>query len=148
MGRAPDLSSRVKQACRLLNFTVFASVKSRSENKRQRAMLPLHTHGFSMRLNQPMNRVASRRGMRLLKKKLMSSCWVRRAISDLAFIWLSFVCNRVGAGQKARNLTISTMYYVIGGVALAALLRKLYVRLQLSVAKHRSLAGHARMSRR
>jgi glutamate-1-semialdehyde 2,1-aminomutase len=40
------------------------------------------------------------------------------------------------------------MYYVIGGVALAALLRKLYVRLQLSVAKHRSLAGHARMSRR
>jgi len=36
----------------------------------------------------------------------------------------------------------------LAGFALAFLLRKTYVRLQLSVAKHRSLAGHSRMARR
>ena len=36
----------------------------------------------------------------------------------------------------------------MAGLALAFLLRKVFVRLQLSLAKHRSLAGHARMSRR
>jgi glutamate-1-semialdehyde 2,1-aminomutase len=36
----------------------------------------------------------------------------------------------------------------LAGLALAFLLRKVFVRLQLSLAKHRSLAGHARMSRR
>jgi glutamate-1-semialdehyde 2,1-aminomutase len=45
-------------------------------------------------------------------------------------------------------LTITTIGYVLAGLALAFLLRKVYVRLQLSLAKHRSLAGHARMSRR
>jgi glutamate-1-semialdehyde 2,1-aminomutase len=37
---------------------------------------------------------------------------------------------------------------VLAGLALALLLRKVYVRLQLSAAKHRSLAGHSRMARR
>ncbi|MDP9008514.1 MAG: aminotransferase class III-fold pyridoxal phosphate-dependent enzyme [Pseudomonadota bacterium] len=36
----------------------------------------------------------------------------------------------------------------MAGFALAFLLRKAYVRLQLSLAKHRSLAGHSRMARR
>ena len=36
----------------------------------------------------------------------------------------------------------------MAGFALAFLLRKVYVRLQLSRAKHRSLAGHSRMARR
>jgi glutamate-1-semialdehyde 2,1-aminomutase len=36
----------------------------------------------------------------------------------------------------------------LAGLALAFLLRKVFIRLQLSLAKHRSLAGHARMSRR
>jgi glutamate-1-semialdehyde 2,1-aminomutase len=38
--------------------------------------------------------------------------------------------------------------YVLGGFALAIVLRKLQLRLQLSRAKHRSLAGHSRMARR
>jgi glutamate-1-semialdehyde 2,1-aminomutase len=38
--------------------------------------------------------------------------------------------------------------YVLGACALVLLLRKAWVRLQLSRAKHRSLAGHARMARR
>ena len=36
----------------------------------------------------------------------------------------------------------------MAGLVLALLLRKVYVRLQLSRAKHRSLAGHSRMARR
>jgi glutamate-1-semialdehyde 2,1-aminomutase len=36
----------------------------------------------------------------------------------------------------------------LAGFALAFLLRKAYVRLQLSLAKHRSLTGHSRMARR
>jgi glutamate-1-semialdehyde 2,1-aminomutase len=38
--------------------------------------------------------------------------------------------------------------YVLGACALVFLLRKAWARLQLSRAKHRSLAGHARMARR
>jgi glutamate-1-semialdehyde 2,1-aminomutase len=44
--------------------------------------------------------------------------------------------------------TITTIGYLLTGLVLAFLLRKVFVRLQLSLAKHRSLAGHARMSRR
>jgi glutamate-1-semialdehyde 2,1-aminomutase len=45
-------------------------------------------------------------------------------------------------------MPITTIGYVLAGLALAFLLRKAYVRLQLSAAKHRSLAGHSRMARR
>jgi glutamate-1-semialdehyde 2,1-aminomutase len=38
--------------------------------------------------------------------------------------------------------------YVLAGFALVILLRKLQLRLQLSLAKHRSLTGHSRMARR
>jgi glutamate-1-semialdehyde 2,1-aminomutase len=38
--------------------------------------------------------------------------------------------------------------YIVCGFILALLLHKLHMRLQLSLAKHRSLAGHSRMSRR
>jgi len=45
---------------------------------------------------------------------------------------------------------MSTMVilYLLAAVVLLLILRKLYVRLQLSFAKHRSLTGHARWSRR
>ena len=44
---------------------------------------------------------------------------------------------------------MSTMVilYLLAAVVLLLILRKLYVRLQLSFAKHRSLTGHARWSR-
>ncbi|HWM67300.1 MAG TPA: aminotransferase class III-fold pyridoxal phosphate-dependent enzyme [Steroidobacteraceae bacterium] len=38
--------------------------------------------------------------------------------------------------------------YIVGGLALLVILRKAQMRLQLSRAKHRSLAGHSRWSRR
>jgi glutamate-1-semialdehyde 2,1-aminomutase len=47
-----------------------------------------------------------------------------------------------------RNRTISTIGYLLAGLVAGFLLRKLYVRLQLSRAKHRSLAGHSRMALR
>ena len=61
---------------------------------------------------------------------------------------VSFACNTVRAGHKVRNHAINTLGYVLAALAAAYCLRKLYVRLQLSVAKHRSLAGHSRMARR
>jgi glutamate-1-semialdehyde 2,1-aminomutase len=42
----------------------------------------------------------------------------------------------------------TTLLYITGALLLAVLLRKGYLRLLLSRAKHRSLAGHARWSRR
>ena len=41
-----------------------------------------------------------------------------------------------------------TPAYILGAAALAVLARKIFIRLQLSRAKHPSLTGHARMSRR
>jgi glutamate-1-semialdehyde 2,1-aminomutase len=40
------------------------------------------------------------------------------------------------------------IWYLLTGLVLIFILRKLQLRLQLSMAKHRSLTGHARMSRR
>jgi glutamate-1-semialdehyde 2,1-aminomutase len=45
-------------------------------------------------------------------------------------------------------VTAKIISYVLIGCALAVLLRKLQLRLQLSRAKHRSLTGHSRMARR
>ena len=45
-------------------------------------------------------------------------------------------------------MSTMTILYLLAALVLIVLLRKLQVRLQLSFAKHRSLTGHARMSRR
>jgi len=45
-------------------------------------------------------------------------------------------------------LNATILIYVLGGIALLFVLRKAQLRLQLSRAKHRSLAGHSRWSRR
>ena len=44
--------------------------------------------------------------------------------------------------------TIRLFYYILGGIFTLWLLAKVYRRLQLSRAKHRSLAGHSRWARR
>src|SRR3954449_1696666 len=88
-GRKPGLSSRVKQSCRLLKWVFCASDKSRSENSFHSAMEPSRTSGFSILLNQPMKRVRAARGMRLVSRKLRSSCWVRLEIRVLTVMNLS-----------------------------------------------------------
>jgi glutamate-1-semialdehyde 2,1-aminomutase len=45
-------------------------------------------------------------------------------------------------------VNLTPVFYILGAVILLVLLRKAQLRLQLSRAKHRSLAGHARWSRR
>jgi len=54
----------------------------------------------------------------------------------------------VRAWKGREESAINTIGYVLAGLALAYLLRKAFIRLQLSLAKHRSLAGHSRMARR
>src|ERR1700676_2079860 len=94
--------------------------------------------------------VNSRRGMRLVSRKLRSSCCTTRVITARTVISVSFDCNTVRRRRlDPRNTAITTIFlYALGGFALVILLRKLQLRLQLSRAKHRSLTGHSRMARR
>src|SRR5690242_6587035 len=47
------------------------------------------TIGFSILLNQPMNRVIAARGIRLVSRKLISSCWVKVEMRPLTVMKLS-----------------------------------------------------------
>src|SRR6476620_4447585 len=87
--RRSGRSSRVKQSCSLLNSVFLASDRSRSENTRQQAIERSRTIGFSILLNQPMNRVMAARGIRLVSRKLISSCWVKVEIRPLTVMNLS-----------------------------------------------------------
>src|ERR1700686_2607452 len=73
-----------------------------------------------------------------------------RAIRDFVVISVSFACNRVRRleGNPRKTAIKTIILYVLAGIALVILLRKLQLRLQLSRAKHRSLTGHSRMARR
>src|SRR3981081_2459870 len=143
-GRSPGRSSRVKQSCRLLNSVFLASDRSRSENSRQQAIEASRTSGFSILANQPMNRVSAARGMRLVNRKLRSSCWVREAI--IPRIVINLLDGLASAGGMDSPLSIlSLSAAAIAGAAVT--FPKLQARLALSRAKHRSLAGHSKMSK-
>jgi len=77
-GRAPGLSSRMKQSCMLRKEDWRASDRSSAPNQRQTAMEKSRTRGCSILLNQPMKSVRARRGMRLVSRKFRSSCCNRR----------------------------------------------------------------------
>src|SRR6202012_5380097 len=144
-GRRPGLSSRVKQSCRLLNSVFLASDRSRSENIRQQAIEASRTNGFSILLNQPMNRVSAARGMRLVSRKLRSSCCVKAEIRPRTVMIL--LDGPASAGGMDSSLPILSLSAVaIAGAAVTY--PKLKARLALSRAKHRSLTGHSKMSRR
>jgi glutamate-1-semialdehyde 2,1-aminomutase len=51
-------------------------------------------------------------------------------------------------GNSSKDSIITAIGYVLAGLAAAFLLHNLFARLQLSRAKHRSLAGHSRLARR
>src|SRR5882724_2783203 len=143
-GRNPVRSSRVKQSCRLLNSVFFASDRSRSENSRQQAIEASRTNGLSILLNQPMKRVSAARGIRLVNRKLRSSCWVREAITP--FIVINLLDGLASAGGMDSPLSILSLSAVaIAGAAVT--FPKLQARLALSRAKHRSLTGHSKMSK-
>src|SRR4051794_22646429 len=106
--RRPGLSSRVKQACRLLNCVCLASERSRSENSFHSAIEASRTSGFSILENQPMKRVSAARGTRLVSRKLRSSCWVTEAIRLLTVMNLSAGgVSAVGHDGKLDSLCIA-----------------------------------------
>src|SRR3954454_5126248 len=143
-GRRPARSWRVKQSCRLLNSVFLASDRSRSDNSRQQAIEASRTKGFSILLNQPMKRVSAARGMRLVNRKLRSSCCVREAISPR--IVINLLDGLASAGGMDSSLPIlSLSAAAVAGAA--AVFPKLQARLALSRAKHRSLTGHSKMSK-
>src|SRR3984885_8324731 len=108
-GRRPGLSSRVKQSCRLLNSAFLASDRSRSLNIRQHAIEASRTSGFSILLNQPMNRVSAARGMRLVKRKFRSSCCVRAEIRPrTVMILLDGPASAGGMDSSLPILSLST----------------------------------------
>src|SRR5579871_2238850 len=143
-GRKPSLSSRVKQSCRLLNSLFLASERSRSENSRQHASEAAQTKGFSILLNQPMKRVSAARGIRLVRRKLTFSCSVMAEIRPFT------VMNLSDRPASASGMDSSLPILSLSAVAVAgvAAFPKIKARLALSRAKHRSLAGHSKMSRR
>src|ERR1700749_3897626 len=144
-GRRPGLSSRVKQSCRLLKCVCFASDRSRSENSFQQPIERSRTSGFSILENQPMKRVRAARGMRLVNRKLRSSCSVREDIRLLTVMNLS--AGLVSA--LVMDTSIPILSLAAGAVAATAVVApKVKARIELSRAKHRSLAGHSKMSRR
>src|SRR5258708_6335525 len=143
-GRRPGRSSRVKQSCRLLNSVFLAADRSRSENSRQQAIEASGTSGFSIWLNQPMNRVSAARGIRLVNRKLRSSCWVKAAIRPRTVI--NLLDGLASAGGMDSPLSIlSLSAAAIAGAAVT--FPKLQARLALSRAKHRPLTGHSKMSK-
>src|SRR5260370_35689400 len=143
-GRSPGRSSRVKQSYRVLNSVFLDSDRSRSENSRQQAIEASRTSGFSILLNQPMNRVSAARGIRLVNRKLRSSCWVRPAIRPRTVINLLAGLSSAG-GMDSPLSILSLSAAAIAGAAVT--FPKLQARLALSRAKHRSLTGHSKMSK-
>src|SRR6201992_2142270 len=143
-GRRPGRSSRVKQSCRLLKLVFLASDKSRSENIRQQAIDRSRTTGFSILETQPMKRVTAARGIRLVSRKLRSSCWVRLEIRFRIVMNLSAgFASAGGMDTPLPILSLSTA--AVAGAA--AVFPKLTARLTLSRAKHRSLTRHSKMAR-
>ena len=124
---------RARAGLQLAREAVVEAAEACRASRRRRSRSPAHsrqtasdsraTSGCSMRLNQPMNRVASRRGMRLVSRKLMS----RAAARDRG----------VRAAREGPMPMASISDPFTGRqpvLALAA--RGLHTRLQLSRAKH------------
>src|ERR1700759_4594598 len=144
-GRRPGFSSRTKQSCKLTKWLFLASDRSRSENSFQSPIEASRITGFSILLNQPMKRVRAARGTRLVKRNLRSSCSVREDIRLLT------VMNLSGGPVSALDMetSISILSLAAGAVAATAIVApRVKARIELSRAKHRSLAGHSKMSRR
>src|SRR5712672_2463393 len=92
-----------------------------------------------------MNRVKAARGIRLVSRKLRSSCWVKAAIRPRTVINLLDGLASAG-GMDSSHPILSLSAAAVAGAA--AVFPKLQARLALSRAKHRSLTGHSKMSRR
>ena len=111
----------------LLKLVFLASLRSRSENSRQIPIDRSRTSGCSILLSQPMNWVARRRGMRLVSRKLRSSCRADLAMRSA----LSSSCKPLLHRSASRWIASSRHFalYALGAAALAASLGKVKTRL-------------------
>src|SRR5579863_2301763 len=92
-----------------------------------------------------MKRVTAARGIRLVSRKLRFSCCVRPAIRPFTVMNLSDrPASASGMDSSLPILSLSAA--AVAGAAAA--FPKVKARLELSRAKHRSLTGHSKMSRR
>src|SRR5579859_737787 len=92
-----------------------------------------------------MKRVSAARGMRLVSRKLRFSCSVRAVIRPFTVMNLSDrPASASGMDSSLPILSLSAA--AVAGAAVA--FPKAKARLELSRAKHRSLSGHSKMSRR
>src|SRR6202012_5214453 len=92
-----------------------------------------------------MNRVTAARGIRLVRRKLISSCSVRAVIRP--FTVMNLLDGPASAGGMDSPLPILSLSAVaLAGAAVT--FPRLKARLELSRAKHRSLTGHSKMSAR
>src|SRR5207247_6028424 len=90
------------------------------------------------------NRVSAARGIRLVSRKLRSSCWVRADIRPR--IVINLLAGLASAGGMDWPLSIlSLSAAALAGAAVT--FPKVQARLALSRAKHRSLTGHSKMSK-
>ena len=147
--RAPGLSSRMKQSCRLVKSALAASSRFGSAKSRQTPIDRSRTIGLSILLNQPMNWVVSWRGMRLVSKKV-EVFLQGDASEDRANVHGSVHSSRSWNETpvcEPRGETMSWPVYIAGAAALAGALPRLKSRLELSKAKHPSLRGHSRIGR-
>ena len=87
-GRAPSLSSRVKQSRRLAKLLFLASLRSTSQNSRHIAIDKSRTSGCSIRLNQPTNRVSAPARNAIGQQEIESSWSVSRAIAERTVMFL------------------------------------------------------------
>src|SRR5271170_453386 len=117
-GRAPGFSSRVKHECKLVNRCFRASLRSRSANSRQIAIEARASGRASIWLNQAKNRFVSRRGIRLVSRKLISSR--SKVVADAArlVIFLKKSSNNdcVHEGGNHHRRRLRPGCYGLGGV--------------------------------
>src|SRR5579862_9916820 len=92
-----------------------------------------------------MKRVTAARGIRLVRRKLTFSCSVRAAIRPLTV--MNLLDGQASASGMDSSLPILSLSAAMVAGA-AAVVPRLTARIALSRAKHRSLAGHSKMSRR
>ena len=114
IGRRPGFNSLVKQSCRLLKVLVLDSERSKSLKVCQSAMELFTIQGCSSLLHQPIKRVRVILGIRLVSKKLRSSCWascLRKFVNGPSFSCKNF-SQHINPGTSWKPLLLVLAYWL------------------------------------
>ena len=151
MGRAPAFSSRVKQSCRLLKRVLFRLAQVQiGEQPPQGDAAAAHPGMFDAappaheaRQQPPRNAV----GEQKIDVLLLNQPRDQGSRGHLSVIRLQY-SSRLAIRSEDAAITHHSCYVLGGSRARHSCCANCTCRLQLSRAKHRSLAGHSRMARR